>query len=79
MTMKWATFFRGEKDVAGIVTFDLIGYFPPITLLFILQWHTEVYEKTLDISLGNRMIGNYIWHKYLEWYFKIVTRPFTSR
>ena len=47
MTMKCATFFRDEKDVVRIVTFDLIGLLPTNhTLLFILQWHTEVYEKT---------------------------------
>ena len=41
MTMKCATFFRGEKDVVGILTFDLIGLLPTNhTLLFILQWHT---------------------------------------
>ena len=51
MTMKCATFFRGEKDVVGIVTVDLTGLLPTNhTLLFILQWHTEVYEKTLDIN-----------------------------
>ena len=39
-----------EKDVVGIVTFDLTGYFPPITLLLILQWHTGVCEETFDVK-----------------------------
>lgn len=39
------------KDIVGTVTFELIGLLPTNhTLLFILQWYTEVYEKTLDIN-----------------------------
>ena len=30
------------------------------------------------ISIGNGMISSDIWHKYHEWYFKIVLRNFTS-
>ena len=30
-------------------------------------------------SIGNSMICSDIWHKYHEWYFKIVIRNFTSR
>ena len=30
------------------------------------------------ICIGNSMICSDIWHKYYEWYFKIVTRNFTS-
>ena len=41
------------------------------------------YKLTLlfraKISLGNRMICSDIWHKYVEWYFEIVIRNFTSR
>ena len=33
----------------------------------------------LQISVGNSMISSDIWHKYYEWYFKIVIRNFTSR
>ena len=39
-----------EKDVVGIVIFDLTGYFPPITLLLILQWHTGVCEEAFDVN-----------------------------
>ena len=61
--MKCATFFRGEKDVVGIVTFDLIGLLPTNhTLLFILQWHTEVYEKTLDINRKIAQPTQNIWN-----------------
>ena len=28
--------------------------------------------------LGNSMICSDIWHKYLDWYFEIVMRNFTS-
>ena len=35
--------------------------------------------EVLIISIGNSMICSGIWHKYLEWYFKIVIRNFTSR
>ena len=31
------------------------------------------------ICIGNSMICSDIWHKYHEWYFKIVIRNFTSR
>ena len=31
------------------------------------------------ISIGNSMSCSDIWHKYHEWYFKIVIRNFTSR
>ena len=30
------------------------------------------------VSIGNSMICSAIWHKYHEWYFKIVIRNFTS-
>ena len=33
----------------------------------------------MSISIGNSMISSDIWHKYYEWYFKIVIRNFTSR
>ena len=39
-----------KKDVIGIVIFDLIGYFPPITLFITLQWHTIVNEETFDVN-----------------------------
>ena len=32
-----------------------------------------------DIGIGNGMIFSDIWHKYLDWYFKIVIRNFKSR
>ena len=32
-----------------------------------------------NICIGNNMICSDIWHKYQEWYFKIVTLNFTSR
>ena len=35
--------------------------------------------EVLIISTGNSMICSGIWHKYLEWYFNIVIRNFTSR
>ena len=31
------------------------------------------------ISIGNSMSCSDVWHKYHEWYFKIVIRNFTSR
>ena len=35
--------------------------------------------RLVGICIGNSMICSDIWHKYHEWYFKIVTRNFTSR
>ena len=43
----------------------------PITIKGIVIW--------LMISIGNSMICSDIWHKYHEWYFKIVLHNFTSR
>ena len=37
------------------------------------------YLKWGEISIGNSMICSDIWHKYHEWYFKIVLHNFTSR
>ena len=37
-----------EKDVVGIVTFDLIGLLPTELL-----WHTEVYEETFNVNSTN--------------------------
>ena len=41
-----------EKDVVGNVTLfcTWLVYFPPITLLLILPWHTEVSEETFDVK-----------------------------
>ena len=41
---------KREKDVVGIVTFDPITFFSPITLLFMLQWHIGVYEEKFDVN-----------------------------
>ena len=43
-----------EKDVVGIVTFDLIGLLPTNYIIIKLQGHTEVYEEMFDVSNGNR-------------------------
>jgi len=39
-----------EKDIVGIVIFDLIGFLLTNHII-ILQWHTGVYEKTLDVNI----------------------------
>ena len=39
-----------EKDIVGIVIFDLIGLLPTNHII-ILQWHTGVYEETLDVNI----------------------------
>ena len=36
-------------------------------------------QELSGISIGNSMICSDIWHKYHEWYFKIVIRNFSSR
>ena len=41
---------KREKDVIGIVALTWLAYFPLITLLPILQWHTGVCEETFDVS-----------------------------
>ena len=40
---------------------------------------TSVREKSRGVCIGNSMIFSDIWHKYHDWYFKIVIRNFTSR
>ena len=40
---------KRKKDV-GIVALTWLAYFPPITLLPILQWHTGVCEETFDVN-----------------------------
>ena len=44
-----------------------------VTLYIEKKWSEQ------DISVGNSMICSDIWHKYHEWYFKIVISNFTSR
>ena len=39
--------------------------------------HTQKQRKT-KICIGNSMICSDIWHKYQEWYFKIVLHNFMS-
>ena len=34
---------KREKDVVGIITFDLIGLLPTNHIIAILQWHTGVF------------------------------------
>ena len=42
---------KREKDVVRIiVTFDLIGLLPPITLFLILRWHMEVCEEMVSVN-----------------------------
>ena len=41
---------KREQDVVGIVALTLLVYFPPITSLPILQWHTGVCEETFDVN-----------------------------
>ena len=40
-----------EKDIVGIVIFDLIGFLPTNHIFIILQWHTGVYEEMLDVNI----------------------------
>ena len=39
------------KDVVGFVTLTWLVYFPAITLLLILQWHTGVCEETFNVNI----------------------------
>ena len=39
-----------EKDVVGIVTFDLIGLLPTNHVI-ILQWYVGIYEETFDANM----------------------------
>ena len=48
-------------------------------LITIFQLAIPAFFTFTDISIGNSMISSDIWHKYHEWYFKIVIRNFTSR
>ena len=46
-----------------------------------VSWHTQqiaLNQSRYCISIGNNMICSDIWHKYHEWYFKIVKRNFTN-
>ena len=51
-----------EKDVVGIVTFDLIGLLPTNHII-ILQWHVGVYEETFD---ANMKIAQTTWNTIAE-------------
>ena len=42
-------------------------------------WQLRLWGTDDGICIGNSMICSGIWHKYHEWYFKIVIRNFTSR
>ena len=62
-----------EKDVVGIVTFELIGYFLPITLL--LQWHVRVYKETFSVNIKIAQTMQNIWNSACEqraWLFEIL-------
>ena len=39
-----------EKGIVGIVIFDLIAFLPTNHII-IFQWHTGVYEETLDVNI----------------------------
>ena len=39
-----------ENNVGGVVTFHLIGLLPTNHII-ILQWHTGVYEETVDLNI----------------------------
>ena len=39
-----------QKDVVGIVTFDLPRLLPTNHII-ILQWHTRVYEEMFDLNI----------------------------
>ena len=44
-----------------------------------IQDKQYLFFNFMVISIGNSMISSDIWHKYHEWYFKIVIRNFTIR
>ena len=44
-----------------------------------VSWLCLISRPGCPICIGNSMICSDIWHKYHEWYFKIVIRNFTSR
>ena len=53
-----------EKDVVGVVTFDLIGLLPT-NHINILQWHVGVYEEMFDAKM--KIAQNNA--KYYSWNF----------
>ena len=48
------------------------------TIATILRIHRNIASWNRFLCIGNSMICSDIWHKYHEWYFKIVIRNFTS-
>ena len=43
-----------------------------------IVWFSWIFS-ICEFFIGNSMICSHAWHKYHEWYFKIVIRNFTSR
>ena len=79
--------FLGVKPLAKFCFFWLSAFFKHwyITLIFravlihlIKKSCIENYNFVQEIFIGNSIICRDIWHKYHEWYFKIVIRNFTS-
>ena len=46
----------------------------PSKFFFVKLSEVEINKSPRKISIGNSVICSDIWHKYHEWYFKIVTR-----
>ena len=49
-----------ENNVGGVVTFHLIGLLPTNHII-ILQWHTGVYEETVDLNIKIAQTKQNIW------------------
>ena len=43
-----------------------------VVLLWIAETRINLSPGSVNISIGNSMVSRGIWHKYHEWYFKIV-------
>ena len=68
--LSWQTFFSFESTWRKFVQL-IINPTDAFGLQFFL--HNKA-ENIAEICTGNSMICSDIWHKYHEWYFKIVIR-----
>ena len=57
----------------------LLKYYCYLLLFLLLLFFIFNIITIIIISISNSMICSGIWHKYHEWYFKIVIHNFTSR
>ena len=80
----WMTWYLGWRPgtllhVFGLKTLPIFLRFCYLNIPCLRMNITLIFLMRSSTCIGNSMICSDIWHKYHEWYFKIVVRNFTSR